>query len=213
VDERVVLLAAVFSDPADATRLVLADWLEENGEAEFGRFLRAGVAADFHWGKPVGGNEEAAATLAELAAAGLPGRWLAALGVGPPPRVWVARTWELAGGRVTARTGAAEGVFERGMLASLVAPLAVWREAAPRALAAWPLKGGVVSDTPGLSSAGRGARGGGWRRSWPWPGQSAAGCTGTRRWSDRSGPRTRPRRCAGRRSVRSRSGVRWWPGS
>src|SRR5436305_1074450 len=46
VGEREALLSAVLNSPSDdTTRLVFADWLEENGEVEFGRFLRAGVVA------------------------------------------------------------------------------------------------------------------------------------------------------------------------
>ena len=50
MDERDALFSNVLSTPADDTaRLVLADWLEEHGEEEFGRFVRAGVlAARFH---------------------------------------------------------------------------------------------------------------------------------------------------------------------
>jgi uncharacterized protein (TIGR02996 family) len=46
VTDRDSLLSAVLASPADDTaRLVFADFLEENGEPGFGRFLRAGVAA------------------------------------------------------------------------------------------------------------------------------------------------------------------------
>jgi uncharacterized protein (TIGR02996 family) len=53
VNERDALLRAILTDPADDTpRLVLADWLEENGEEQRGHDIRLEVAApDYRlWG-------------------------------------------------------------------------------------------------------------------------------------------------------------------
>ncbi|HJZ59719.1 MAG TPA: TIGR02996 domain-containing protein [Gemmataceae bacterium] len=52
--DREALLVAALGEPADDTaRLVLADYLEENGEPDLGRFVRTGVtAARFRVGGP-----------------------------------------------------------------------------------------------------------------------------------------------------------------
>jgi pilus assembly protein Flp/PilA len=46
LDDRAALLANVLNVPSDDTvRLVLADWLDERGEEDLGRFVRVGVVA------------------------------------------------------------------------------------------------------------------------------------------------------------------------
>jgi uncharacterized protein (TIGR02996 family) len=155
LDERAALFAAVLAQPADDTaRVVLADWLEEHGEGDFGRFLRAGVAASRYRGAEYIDDPSYYAALREIAAVattGEPARWLSALGVGPSPLTGGDWAWDSAGDRVTVRVGGTSGVFTRGLLSELVVPLADWYEVAPRALAAWPLEGATITDVPGLT--------------------------------------------------------------
>lgn len=165
MSDRAALFAAILENPADDTaRLVLADWLEENGEGALGRFLRAGVVASRFRGEEFIDSPDYYAALAELAAvatSGDPARWLAALGLGPaaPAGGW---SWDGAGDRVTVRVGGAAGVFARGLLAELEVPLAGWYAAAGRALALWPVERVRVGDVPGLTFE-VGREGVGWR--------------------------------------------------
>jgi uncharacterized protein (TIGR02996 family) len=82
-------MANVFNDPADDTaRLVLADWLDEHGEGDFGHFVRAGVCAAQFGGMDVIDDPDfyaALQTLTVITSEGAPARWLSALGVGPAP--------------------------------------------------------------------------------------------------------------------------------
>jgi uncharacterized protein (TIGR02996 family) len=153
--DRAALLANVLSTPADDTaRLVLADYLEENGEDALGRFLRAGVVAARFRDEEFIDDPDYYAAIAEIAAVaktGRPARWVAALGIGPhllAPGDWA---WDNTGDRVSVRVGQAIGTFTRGLLAKLEVTLGEWYAVASPALAAWPLERVRVSDVPGLS--------------------------------------------------------------
>ncbi len=154
MNECAALFANVLTDPADDTaRLVLADWLDEHDEGDRGRFLRAGVVASRFRNEPLIEDSayfDAISTIAGIASWGTPARWLSELGIGPSPLTSTDWLWDNTGDRVTVRIGRVAGVFTRGLLSELVAPLALWYEFAPRALAAWPLDGGTVPDVPGL---------------------------------------------------------------
>lgn len=154
MNERDALFANVLNDPTDDTaRLVLADWLDEHDEADLARFLRAGVTAARFRHEPLIDDPDYYRALADLAAvttSGAPARWLAELGIGPVPLTHGDWVWDNDGDRVTVRIGGVSGVFARGLLSALVAPLADWYEFAPLAFAAWPLECGTVTDVPGL---------------------------------------------------------------
>lgn len=155
LDDRAALFATILEQPADdAARLVLADWLEENGEGLLGRFLRAGVVARYSAEEFIDDPDYYAA-LAEIAVArtGEPARWVASLGLGPvhlTDRDWA---WDCAGDRVTVRVGSAAGVFSRGLVAELEVTLGEWYAVGAGALAAWPIERVRASDVPGLSFA------------------------------------------------------------
>ena len=155
MDERAALFSNVLNDPADITaRLVLADWLEEHGEDQFGRFLRAGVVSSrYRDAEYIDDPDYYAAlrVLAGVATGGAPARWLSALGVGPSPLTGGDWAWDNAGDRVSVRVGGTTGVFTRGLLSELVLPLADWFEFAPRARAAWPVELGTDTGVPGLA--------------------------------------------------------------
>ena len=155
VDDRAALFAAVLDDPADDTaRLVLADWLEEDGEGAFGPFVRAGVVASRFRSADVIDDPDyyhALRTLSEIATTGAPARWLSALGVGPRPLSPGDWAWDGAGDRVTVRVGGAAGVFARGLLSELELPLGEWYEVALAALTSWPIERVRATDVPGLS--------------------------------------------------------------
>jgi uncharacterized protein (TIGR02996 family) len=152
--DRAALLSNVLNAPADDTaRLVLADWLEENEEA-FGCFIRAGVLASrFRQVELVEDREyyDAVRTLAEVATAGEPARWLSALGIGPSTLSGSDWMWDQEGDRVTVRIGTTIGVFLRGLLAELRLPFELSGNRAVTALAAWPLERVTVTDISGLS--------------------------------------------------------------
>jgi uncharacterized protein (TIGR02996 family) len=154
VTDRDALFAAVLDRPADDTaRLVLADWLEENGEGDRGRFLRAGVVASRF--RSEGFIEDPAyyAALAEVAAVtkgGSPARWVAALDITPGPHIARDWSWDSACDRVTVRVGESAGVFARGLLSELELPLDRWYAVAPDALRRWPLGRVRAIDVPGL---------------------------------------------------------------
>jgi uncharacterized protein (TIGR02996 family) len=109
VDDRAALFSNVLEQPADdAARLVLADRLEENSEADFGRFVRAGVVAARYSSEEFIDDPDYYSALAAIAVAksGEPARWVAALGLGPvhlTDRDW---SWDSAGDRVTVLNGA-----------------------------------------------------------------------------------------------------------
>ncbi|HJZ57291.1 MAG TPA: TIGR02996 domain-containing protein [Gemmataceae bacterium] len=155
MSDREALLAAALVDPADDTaRLVLADFLQENGEPELGRFVWAGVTASRFRGAELIEDLDYYHALRELsavAAAGHPADWVAALGLGLSPltpRDWA---WDSTVDRVTVRVGQAVGAFERGMLAGLTLNLGGWYEVAGRALSVWPVERVTTADVPGLS--------------------------------------------------------------
>jgi uncharacterized protein (TIGR02996 family) len=155
VTDRDTLFANVLEDPTDDTaRLVLADWLEENDEGDFGQFLRAGVlAAQFQDRDQLDDPAyyELLRTIALVTTAGAPARWLAELGIGPSPPAPGAWVWDNAGDRVTVRIGAALGVFARGLLTELEVRLGEWYALAAPALEVWPITCVRASDVPGLS--------------------------------------------------------------
>ena len=174
--ERDTLLTAVLTTPDDDTaRLVFADWLEEHGEAAFGRFLRAGViAAKYRYAGVIDDREffDAARVLADVCDSGAPGRWVAALGLGPSPAVRGDWLWDTTGDRVTLRAGNTAAVFGRGMLDALTVTLAEWYDAAERAVRSWPVsvtfrvwRSRSVSPTSSPNSEGN--RGGGCGRRSP----------------------------------------------
>src|SRR5262245_2460745 len=148
--DREALLAAVLETPADDTaRLVLADYLEENDEPEFGRLLRAGVTLAR---RPDGPEFDAA--LRDLAAAcrsGLPAAWLSALGLGRSPVTLLDWVHDGRTKRPTVRVGGTAGEFDRGMLCGLTVTLDEWYAVAGRVLAAWPVERVRVRDVPGLA--------------------------------------------------------------
>lgn len=154
MDDRAALFANVLSDPGDDTaRLVLADWLDEHGEGTLARFLRAGLVAARFRDEPLIDDPAyffALADLAEVTTAGAPAAWLADLGIGPVPLTTGDWVWDNTSDQVTVRVGAVSGVFARGLLAELMAPLSDWYALAPRAFAKWPLESGTVTDVPGL---------------------------------------------------------------
>jgi uncharacterized protein (TIGR02996 family) len=156
VTERDALLAVVLDRPADDTaRLVLADWLEENAEAGFGQFLRAGVVAARFRGEEIIDDPAYYAALlgiAEFAKSGEPAGWVGAM-LGPAVAPGAGWSWDSACDRVTVRVGECVGVFARGLLAELDAPLDAWLAVATRALGAWPLERVRATDVPGLSFA------------------------------------------------------------
>jgi uncharacterized protein (TIGR02996 family) len=155
VDDRAALFANVLNRPADETaRLVLADWLEEHGEDELGRFLRAGVvAARFNTSDLLDDPDYYAAhqVIADVTAAGSPALWLSELGLGPNVPASGNWAWDNTVDRVTVRVGSSTGVFTRGLLSELTVPLLVWNECASRALARWPVELATITDMPGLS--------------------------------------------------------------
>jgi uncharacterized protein (TIGR02996 family) len=155
VTERDALLGNVLDQPADDTaRLVLADWLDEHDEADFGHFLRAGVVAARYRGEELIDDADYYAALgriAEVARTGSPAQRVAGLGLGREtlaPRDWA---WDSAADRVTFRVGQSAGVFTRGMLSELEVTLGEWYAVAAKALSAWPLERVRASDVPGLS--------------------------------------------------------------
>lgn len=153
--DRATLLANVLAVPSDDTaRLVLADWLEENEEVEFGRFVRAGVlTAQFQARDQLDDPAfyELLRTIAEVTLNGTPARWLSALGIEPSPLTSSDWMWDNTGDRVTIRIGVAAGVFTRGLLSELIVPLEGWYDFATPALSLWPLERGIITDMPGLS--------------------------------------------------------------
>jgi uncharacterized protein (TIGR02996 family) len=154
VTERHALFDAVLDRPADDTgRLVLADWLEENGEGDLGRFLRAGVVASRF--RAEGFIEDptyysALAEIASVAKGGSPARWVAAVGLAPEPPAARDWSWDSACDRVTVRVGESAGVFARGLLSELELPLDRWYAAADDVLRRWPLDRVRAADVPGL---------------------------------------------------------------
>jgi uncharacterized protein (TIGR02996 family) len=166
VTERDALFAAALDQPADDTaRLVLADWLEEHGEGDLGRFLRAGVVASRFRAEGVIEDPAYYAALAEIAAVakgGSPARWVASLDLTPGPHVARDWSWDSACDRVTVRVGESAGVFARGMLAELELPLDRWYAVAYDVLRRWPLDRVRATDVPGLSFAVERLEGG-WR--------------------------------------------------
>lgn len=155
MSDRDVLLANILNFPADDTaRLVLADWLEENGEEAFGQFLRAGVlAAQLQARDQLDDSAyyHLLQTIAEVTTGGNPARWLSALGVGPSPLIACDWMWDNAGDRVTVRIGAFAGVFTRGLLTELEVTLGEWYTLAATTLTTWPVERVRASDVPGLS--------------------------------------------------------------
>lgn len=155
MSDRAAILAACLDETGDdMPRLALADWLDENGEPAFGRFLRAGVTAS-HFRDHPGPIDDPAfyralAEITDVARAGHPAGWLSALGVGPAPLGAGDWVWDSTGDRVTVRVGPAGGVFARGMLAELTVTLREWYAAARAALRAWPVERVAVRDVPGL---------------------------------------------------------------
>jgi uncharacterized protein (TIGR02996 family) len=136
--DRDALLAGVLNDPADDTaRLVLADYLQENGEDEFGRFLRACVTASRFRDDPVIGDPadyDALRELSDVASTGQTAAWVSGLGLGPSPLSILDWGWANTADKVAVRLGDAIADFERGMLAGLTLKLEQWYEVAGRAL-------------------------------------------------------------------------------
>jgi uncharacterized protein (TIGR02996 family) len=155
LDDRAALLANVLSDPSDDTaRLVLADYLEEHGEDAFGRFVRAGVVASRFRGAELIDDPDyyaALRTVSDLATAGHPAMWLAALGIDPAPLAPGDWAWDNEGDRVTVRIGSSVGTFRRGLLTELELALGDWYRIAAPALSSWPIESVRASDVPGLS--------------------------------------------------------------
>ena len=155
--DRDALLAAALENPSDDTaRLVLADYLEEHGEPELGRFVRAGVTASrFRFRGPEPDEQElfdaALAEIAALARAGSPVGWVAALGLGPRPLTPADGVAEhVTDDRVSVRIGPARAEFQRGMLIRLSITLGEWYDIAGRAMAAWPLERVLIRELPGV---------------------------------------------------------------
>ncbi len=155
MDERSSLLSHVLGDPSDDTaRLVLADWLEEHSEEDLARFLRAGVVAARYSTVAIIDDPHYYAALramSDIAAAGIPTRWLSRLDIGPNPLAPGDWAWDNSGDRLTVRLGSSVGVFRRGLLAELELKLSEWYAIAERVLAACPLECVRVTDVPGLS--------------------------------------------------------------
>jgi uncharacterized protein (TIGR02996 family) len=154
VDDRTALLNCVLNAPADdAARLVLADWLEEHGEEDFGRFLRAGVLASHYRSLDLLDDPayyELLRTVSDIALGGGPARWLSELGVGPTPLTSKDWVWDHAGDRVVVRVGTVCGTFTRGMLSELALPLDGWCDFAAPALALRPLERVTITSVRGL---------------------------------------------------------------
>jgi uncharacterized protein (TIGR02996 family) len=131
VTDREALQAAALAAPADDTaRLMLADYLDETGESDLARFLRAGVVASRYRTAEVIEDAEFYSALADLpavASSDAPVGWLAALGLGPSPLV--ARDWAW----------------------DNVADLVTVSDSAGRAVAAWLVERVTVTDVRGLS--------------------------------------------------------------
>jgi uncharacterized protein (TIGR02996 family) len=158
VTDRETLLAAVLADPTDdTTRLVLADLLRESDDATdraLGQFIWAGVTiSPFREDRVIDDPlyYTAQKALAAVASAGLPARWLTALGLGPQQLAKSDWLWDNTLDQVTVRIGSVSGVFKRGMLSELCVPLENWYTAAPAALTHWPLASGTITDVPGLA--------------------------------------------------------------
>jgi uncharacterized protein (TIGR02996 family) len=155
VDDRTALLNCVLNAPADdAARLVLADWLEEHNEEDFGRFLRAGVLASQYRSIELLDDQnyyELLRTISDLTLAGAPARWLSELGVGPTPLTSKDWVWDHACDRVVVLVGQVCGTFTRGILSELALPLDGCCELAAPALALRPLERVIVTDVRGLS--------------------------------------------------------------
>jgi uncharacterized protein (TIGR02996 family) len=155
VTDRDALLAAALDRPNDdLPRLVLADYLQDHGEDDLGRFVRAGVVAARFRGADLIHDPEFYAATAEIAAvaeAGVPARWVAAVGLGPAAPAAGEWAWDHVCDRVTIRLGNVAGIFERGMLTELAITLEQWYMAAPVALLTWPLTRGAIRDVPGLT--------------------------------------------------------------
>ena len=133
---------------------MFADWLEEHDEPAFGRFLRAGVvAAKYRHAGVIDDREffDAARVLADVCGSGEPGRWVAALGLGPSPAVRGDWLWDSTGDRVTVRAGDTAAEFGRGMLDALTVTLGEWYDVAERAVRSWPVSRVNVGDVPGLA--------------------------------------------------------------
>src|SRR5262249_17932540 len=133
--DRDALLAAVLANPADDTaRLVFADFLEENGEPQFGRFLRVGVVAGQFFDRnpqpaEVAAQADALREIAACCTAGTPVGWVAALGLGPRPLTPGDGFAEhVVDDRVTVRIGPTAAEFTRGMMVALGVTLGEWYE-------------------------------------------------------------------------------------
>jgi uncharacterized protein (TIGR02996 family) len=144
--DREGLLSAALGQPDDDTaRLVLADFLREQGDTGDvapGWFLCAGVTSCRYRAAGASAVYDLDAALAELSAVVAewwPVRWLAALGLGPSPLTSDDWGSESIDDRVTVRIGQHTGEFERGMLAGLTVNLDEWSVTGPVALAAWPV--------------------------------------------------------------------------
>lgn len=155
MSDRAALFANVLNTPADDTaRLVLADWLEEHGEDSRGRFLRAGVLVAQFGDVDFIDDPAYYAALAEMASiakSGEPARWLASLGIGPPPLTASDWSWDNTGDRVAVRIGSCAGVFVRGLLTELEITLGEWYTLASSVLTLWPIEVVRATDVPGLS--------------------------------------------------------------
>jgi len=160
VNDRDALLTAILNDPADdLARLVLADLLRESDDLDDrarGRFLWAGVTASQYRSTELIEDRlyyTAQDEFTEIASAGYPARWLAALGLGSSeldPRDW---GWDSKHDRITVRLAMVTAVFTRGLLSGLTVPTSLWSVVAERVFASCPLEQLAYLKIPGLSFA------------------------------------------------------------
>jgi uncharacterized protein (TIGR02996 family) len=118
--DRDSLLATVLETPGDDTaRLVLADFLQENGEDDFGRFVRAGITTSRFRDDPVlddPADYDALRKLSDVASTGQTAAWVSGLGLGPSPLSILGWGWDNTADKLAVRLGAVIADFERGML-------------------------------------------------------------------------------------------------
>jgi uncharacterized protein (TIGR02996 family) len=156
--ERRAFLSQILDHPDDDTaRLVFADWLEENGEPEFGRFLRAGVTLAKYRHAPavtsIGEDYwEGMRVLRATAETVLAAQLAAALVRPDAGFAWCHMGWDAHADLVTARYAKGRTVkVTRGLVSELRIDLDEWLKVAYRVLSAAPLETVVITDAPGLT--------------------------------------------------------------